>query len=73
MMRMKTQASRTLAQYLTDNIQAKSIDFRLRILTVDPDGNIECYLHPLNCDGETIDFKIVNDRIEILDLAPCLN
>lgn len=55
----------TIEDYIREGLAAGCYDFRLvpRFL---PDGTIVAYLHPLNRNGKTQDFKFQGDVVETI-------
>ena len=53
---------KSLAQYLTENAANGVIDHTVRCQM--EGGVVTFYIHPQNVDGETLDFKVLdNDRL----------
>ncbi|MEP3114912.1 hypothetical protein [Nisaea sp.] len=60
---------KTLETYLTDAERAGVIDHRLRMQR-GPDGKIRFYIHPVDVDGETLDFEVQGNSLhEVFELA----
>lgn len=56
--------SRTLNDYLRHAFRAGIIDHSLRVSS-DDKGNLSFYIHPDSKDGETADFVLIGNRLEL--------
>lgn len=56
--------SRTLNDYLRLSYKAGIIDHSLRVSS-DDKGNLSFYIHPDGKDGETADFVLIGNRLEL--------
>lgn len=54
----------TFEQYLSQSFAAGIIDHSLRVSS-DDKGNLSFYIHPDGKDGETADFVLIGNRLEL--------
>lgn len=52
----------TLEQYLQKFAAQNIIDHALRV-SVDEDGCVSFYIHPLNANGDTLDFEVEGNQL----------
>lgn len=55
--------SETLEDYFRRELSEGKIDFRLRV-TLDSDNRPQFYLHPLDRDGQTVDFCVEGNDLK---------
>lgn len=54
-----------LETYITHNVANDIVDFSLRCHVTDT-GIVSCYIHPQGQDGVTVNFRVVQNRLEPL-------
>jgi hypothetical protein len=59
---------KTLQEYLTDSFQHGSVEHSMRS-SVDSDGNVSFYIHPMNVSGDTLDFAVAGNDLVPLQVA----
>ncbi|ALF52240.1 hypothetical protein ACX27_04240 [Nostoc piscinale CENA21] len=54
----------TLEEYLRAH-EGKAIDFALRVdFNSHAEGQVSFYIHPVNADGDTLDYKVKGNTVE---------
>lgn len=56
---------KTLNDYLKENFSNNVLDHVIRA-HVDDEGWVTFYIHPLNADGETLDFSVTANNLRCL-------
>ncbi|EIJ79144.1 hypothetical protein PB1_16344 [Bacillus methanolicus PB1] len=57
--------TKNLEQYLKENLEKGVIDHAIRV-TKDSLGTVTFYIHPVNADGDTLDFIVQGNKLKQL-------